>query len=124
MHKIVGKTTIEDAKAIHRHKLLVVTPEVIALLKIRLIDACGKQSNSFISEIDDETKFFESVKAMEGCDDDKFVATSQILADQLAHHQTSRTMKSGTLIVLDGINTNSTKHFGIVIKAEFDNVML
>lgn len=123
MHKIVGKTTVEDAKAIHRHKLLAATPEVVTLLKIRLIDACGKQSNSFVSEIDDVTKFFSAVQTMEGCGDNEFVGVSQHLADRLAHCQTSRNMKSGTLLVLDGVNTSTNKHFGIVIKAEFDNVM-
>jgi 37-kD nucleoid-associated bacterial protein len=123
MHKIAGKTTIEEAKAVHRNKLIKPTVDVVALLKVRLTDACGKQSNSFTSEIEDINKFFAVSQNMKNCNNSEFIDLSKGLADQLAACQTSRTMKTGTLIVLDGSNYQTNKHFAIVIKAEFDNVM-
>ncbi len=123
MHKIVGKTTVEDAKAEVRYKLIRPTVDVVALLKVRLTDACGKQSNSFISEVEDKTKFFARSMQMKCSDDAAFIEVSQDIAHSLAHCQTSRSMKSGNLLILDGIQTNTNTYFTIVIKAEYDNVM-
>jgi hypothetical protein len=123
MHKILGKSKVEDARAELKHKLIVPNDEVVALLKVRLTDACGKQSNSFISEIDDPSKFLSKTRLMKNGDDTTFIEVSQNIAKRLAHYQTSRNMKSGNLLILDGIQTNTSRYFAIVIKAEYDNVM-
>lgn len=123
-HRINAKTKLGAAYAELQTSLIDATEEVITLLKVRLTDACGRDSHSFISEIDDVSKFFNEAVKMKECTNEDFIEISGWIASKLAECQTGVNMKSGNLLIIDGfLDESNAKHFVIVIKAEYDDVM-
>lgn len=121
MHSIIAKMKNQDHATVEESSNLIEASDaVLKIIKVRLIDAAGKNSKAFELEVENSShdSFYTKAKSLKQSTEAEFINTSQEIAYLLAETQTRVGIPGGYLIVIDGTDEITGVSYAIVIKAE------
>lgn len=121
MHSIIAKIKNQDHATVEESKNLIEASDaVLEIIKVRLIDAAGKNSKAFELEVENTSNdsFYIKATNLNDATEPEFIKTSQEIAYLLAETQTRVGIPGGYLIIIDGTDQITGVSYAIVIKAE------
>lgn len=121
IHTINPKQNGQDsATAEYSDEISKIDDNVLAIIKVRLMDAAGRNSKAFELEIWDTSNgsFFNLSENLNSLNDDQFIRTTSDIADLLAESQRKKLIPGGYLMVMNCYDNELDLPVHIVIKAE------
>lgn len=110
----------EHATVTPSTSLLEIDERVLEILKIRLIDAAGKNSRSFELQLEntEDYSFYGISHDLETKDDPAFISATVSLAELLAESQKRKSIPGGYLIIVQAKELDTENSLIISVKAE------
>lgn len=121
IHTINPKQDGQDtASAEFSNEILVIEDSVLAIIKVRLIDAAGRNSKAFELKIDNTNagSFYALSNDLNNLSDAEFIAATSGIADLLADNQRKTSIPGGYLMIMNCVDNETNLPVHIVIKAE------
>ncbi|MHC3543658.1 hypothetical protein ACYJ2P_19915, partial [Bacillus velezensis] len=103
IHKIVGKSAIGDAHALHSDDLHILDQDTDNTLRARIHNAVTRSKRFFETGIEHThaTSFWHYGKQLRGSSREEFINTSKAIANIAAEAHTKKQTPGGLLIVCD-----------------------
>lgn len=121
IHTINSKTREQEHSSVeYSSEIINIDSDVLDMIKLRLIDAVGKESRAFELEIEDryQNSFFDVSTKLHNLSDIDFISESENIAYLLAQSQKRPNIPESFLMIIDCQNDDNRKPIVIVIKAE------
>lgn len=126
MHKVIAKTAASESATVeYETAILGVEPNVISMIKQRLIEAAGKNSRAFELELSNISpgSFYELCFDLSQQNDSQFIARSGAMADLLAGAQNRSYMSGGYFILIEAQDPTDMSAVYVVIKADLHEAL-
>ncbi len=121
IHTINPKQDGQDSASVDfSSEISRIDANVLAIIKVRLIDAAGRNSKAFELEIENTSldSFFDLSKNLNSLNDSDFIRATSGIADLLADCQRKTSIPGGYLLIMNCIDNITHLPVHIVIKAE------
>ncbi len=121
IHTINPKQDGQDtASAEYSNEILEIEENVLTIIKVRLIDAAGRNSKAFELQIENSNpgSFYNLTANLNSLSNDDFINSSSRVADLLADSQRKTSIPGGYLIIMNCVENQTNLPVHIVIKAE------
>ena len=121
IHTINSKQNGQDSASVDfSNEILVIVENVLAIIKVRLMDAAGRNSKAFELKIEDasEGSFYDLSRNLDELSNAEFIASTSRIADLLADCQRKTSIPGGYLIIMNCTDDETNLPVQIVIKAE------
>jgi len=121
IHTINNKKEGQDSATVApSNEISVVDENVLELIKIRLIDAAGRNSKAFELDIEytQQGSFFQLSNSIKDLDEEGFIKRTTEITDLLADSQRRTSIPGGYLMVMDCQDSETALPVIVVIKAE------
>ncbi|MBK7289175.1 MAG: nucleoid-associated protein [Chitinophagaceae bacterium] len=121
IHTINPKQNGQDtASAEFSNEILEIEDNVLAIIKVRLIDAAGRNSKAFELQIENTNtgSFFNLSKELNELSNENFITVTSEIANLLADSQRKTSIPGGYLMIMNCIDDETNLPVHIVIKAE------
>jgi hypothetical protein len=121
IHTINPKQNGQDsATAEYSPEILEIEENVLAIIKVRLIDAAGRNSKAFELQIENtnSNSFYDLSSDLNNLNNRDFITTTSVIADLLAESQRKTSIPGGYLMIMNCSDSETDLPVHIVIKAE------
>ena len=126
-HEAIRSSELAERAPVLSNSIIIIDVQAASLVAERIINAISSGSHCVDVIVDDSTSGspFDNVTKLFDCQDTQFVQTTQSLAGSLSHAQTAGSIKSGTVIFVNGsCNADGDNiRYLAIIKADSDRVL-
>ncbi len=126
-HEAIRHSELADRAPVLSSSIIRVDNQAAALVTERIINAVSSGSHCVDVIVDDDNSGspFDYITKLFDCQDSQFVQITQSLALSLSHAQTSGSIKSGTVLFVNGTCNadGDNRRYMAIIKADSDRVL-